>query len=194
MTTRGEIGEQGVSLVIAELLARGFKPYRPVVDDHGVDLMLSDGTRIQVKSANLSVMWAGNRKTGKSGPTGNKGYQFSLQRTVFGTKEKLQSVGITYEYRDMSKDSDYLILVGLDERRFWIVPTGIISECKHIVIANGVSQTKNGPKFRFWKAIRSGENKWDMLASGKLGIPDSLSLFSSNGVRYEDATFAGPVN
>lgn len=47
------IGERGVIKVIDELLARGFSPYRPIVDD-GVDLMLSSGIKIQVKAANLT--------------------------------------------------------------------------------------------------------------------------------------------
>lgn len=152
-------------MVIVELLAHNFKPYRPVVDDHGVDLMLSDGIRIQVKTANLSHCWGGKRRrTEKSYATDKMMYQFSLQRTVFGTKEKLQSVGITYEYRDISKEADFLILVGLDERRFWIVPTGVIAECTHVAIAQGVSRAKNGPRSRFWKSVRDGENRWDMLS------------------------------
>jgi hypothetical protein len=164
MLTRGNIGEQGVSMVVAELLANDYKPYRPVVDDHGVDLMLSDGTRIQVKTANLSVMWAMDRRTNKSAPTGKKGYQFSLQRTVLGTKEKLQSIGVTYAYREVHKDADFLILVGLDERRFWIVPTAIIIGCKHICIQEGVSRSKNTVNYRIWQAVRDGENRWDILA------------------------------
>lgn len=163
MISRGRIGEAGVQLVLAELIVRDFKPYRPVVDDHGVDIMLSNGNRIQVKTANLSTMWHKVRGASKSTPTGKKGYQFSLQRTVFGTKEKLRSVGLTYEYRDVATESDFLILVGLDERRFWIVQTSCIRSCKHILISEGNSRNKMGPNFRFWRNIRVGENDWESL-------------------------------
>jgi hypothetical protein len=192
MNSRGNIGEQGVSLVIAELLARDFKPYRPVMDDHGIDLMLSTGVSIQVKTANLSQAWARDRKLGKTVPTGKMMYQFSLQRTIFGTKQKLQSVGITYEYRDISQEADYLILVGLNERRFWIVPTKEIAGCKHVALAQGESRAKYGLRSRFWHVVRSGEGGWHLLNSPLESEPIvDISVLSEKEECV--ATLAGPI-
>ncbi|HXN71541.1 MAG TPA: hypothetical protein VN861_03195 [Candidatus Acidoferrales bacterium] len=197
--SRTSIGEQGVALVIAELLVRDFKPYRPVVDDHGVDIMLPDGLRIQVKAANLSRSWAMNRKTGKSGPTGKLAYQFSLQRTVFGTKEKLQTVGITYEYRDVYRESDFLILVGFDERRFWIIPTSLVDGCKHVSLVQGLSYAKKSLRTKFWYSVREGEGRWDLLRDWdfkrKTDLPQvDIAALNLDEPRDEIASFAGWMN
>lgn len=164
MKDYGHTGEQGVSLVIAELLARGLRPYRPVVDNHGVDLMLLDGTRLQVKAANLSKAYTKDRRTGESHHRGRMCYQFSTQRTVIGTNEKLRRVGITYEYRNFADEVDFLIFVGIDEHRFWIVPSEHMNDCCHVTIAQGESQAKNGPRWKFWQEIRDGEGRWGLLA------------------------------
>jgi hypothetical protein len=175
MISRGGTGKVGEHLVIAELLQRGFKPFVPVVDDHGVDIMLPNGNRIQVKAANLSVIWQTRKEGGKAFPTSKRGYQFNLQRTVFGTKEKLQTVGITYTRRDISVEADFLVLVGIDQHKFWVVPTAEIKGCSHILIDADSARkvnNKNGPHFKFWRAVRAGENNWEVLHHSRIDSRD----------------------
>lgn len=50
-----KLGEAGQLRVMSELILRGHCPYRPVVDDHGVDILLSNGLRIQVKTVKLHL-------------------------------------------------------------------------------------------------------------------------------------------
>ena len=108
-------GEQGVQLVVAELLERKLNPYRPVVDDHGVDIMLSTGVRIQVKAAHLSK---------KSKNSANKTYHFSTQTNVYGEGGRARA--LTWKRRTFTGSCDLLILVGLDEKRFWVVPPELV--------------------------------------------------------------------
>lgn len=165
-----QVGEQGVLLTIVELIGRGFKPYRPVVDDHGVDLMLSDGTRVQVKSANLSTVWDRNGKSDNK-----KAYQFSLQKK--SNQTEMRAGGLSYDYRDISKDVDFLILVGLDEHRFWVVPSAAVADCRHICIAPNPAYHKVGPTFRFNKVVYAGEDRWDILSGHQAAIDDSPTMY-----------------
>lgn len=180
-----QIGEQGVALVIAELLGRDIIPYRPVVDDHGVDLMLGDGKRLQVKAANLSLVW--NRR----GPSERKAYQFSLQKR--GDMDTLRNDGVSYAYRDIAENADFLILVGIDEKRFWVIPSAAVNGCKHIGITQHFLEPKVGPRFRFWQAIRAGEGRWDLLTP-KPVLPEVDIAALSDPRDDEIASFVGWMN
>jgi hypothetical protein len=122
-------GEQGVLLAVAELLERGMNPYRPVIDDHGVDLMLGDGTRIQVKSAHLS-------RSKRAMESRTRIYEFSCCENVYipGSGRRL---GLSWQRRMFSPECDFLLLVGLDERRFWIVPAAYVDARKNTTITLG---------------------------------------------------------
>lgn len=143
-------GEMGVALVIVELLARGFSPYRPVVDDHGVDIMLLNGNRIQVKSAKLT-----GKKTGKQWYTR---YRFSLNKFAWTKIEQ----GST-KARDVADDADFVILVGIDQRRFWIVPSSILRGRIQIEIAESAKWIIKGSSQHFKERLRDSEGDWRAL-------------------------------
>lgn len=106
-----QVGQVGVLRVMAELLLRGHSPYVPTVDDHGVDLMLATGTRIQVKTSSLNHI---DNSSGK-----RIRYQFRLNAAQYmaGGIKKFKT-----RPKCHSKECEFLILHGVDENRFWIVP------------------------------------------------------------------------
>jgi|HubBroStandDraft_2_1064218.scaffolds.fasta_scaffold372676_1 hypothetical protein len=125
--SKSKVGQQGVSLAITELLERELNPYLPVVDDHGVDIMLASGARIQVKAAHLSKLRRDRHRQ----------YRFSCQQNVYGSRSAQRA--IYWQRRKFAKQCDFLVLVGLDERRFWIVPAIVADERTENMLVLGQS-------------------------------------------------------
>jgi len=103
------IGQAGVHAVIAQLILRGHTPLIPAFDDRGVDLMTSDGIRIQVKSSTL-------RHCAPFEEGG--GYGFNLRKRTWTGGDRCVSLK-----RNLSNECEFLILWGIDQNRFWIIPT-----------------------------------------------------------------------
>jgi len=99
------IGQAMVYRVAAELLLRGHVPYIPSVDS-GVDILLDNGLRIQVKARSLQAHPAY--------PEGCYG---------FSTKENSRKGKWGLRKRDWSKICDFIIYVGIDEMRYFVVPS-----------------------------------------------------------------------
>jgi hypothetical protein len=218
MAAHSKTGEQGVLLVAAKLLELGMNPYAPFVDDHGVDIMLPSGLRIQVKAAHLSRQ----RKNDK-----HRQYQFSCQQNVYGTGGRARA--LTWKHRVFAKECDFLVLVGLNENRFWVVPsaaadayggTSIIlgqvspptaeeikeligqgKELQDVAYELGCSTTtvwkrKNGIRADRGlkiRELRDYENRWELLANPKADEP----TFNAPTIYERDkefvATLAGPI-
>lgn len=106
MTTNLSIGKAGELRVASELLIRGFEVHLSLVD-YGSDLLLSDGTRIQVKAAhNLSHnYWK------------YKAYTFSFK--------KWKNKNGHFKPHAL-KDIDFIILWGIDDDLFFIIPAKVI--------------------------------------------------------------------
>lgn len=110
-----QIGQVGVHRVMAELLLRGHLPYVPTVDDHGVDLMLSTGTRLQVKTSRM------NHINNSSGKRDRYTYCFGRSQYQSGGTRRSKTRPKSY-----SQECDFVILHGVDENRFWIVPAFMV--------------------------------------------------------------------
>jgi hypothetical protein len=98
-------GQAGVYSVAAQLLLHGIIPCFPAVDV-GADLYTEMGTRIQVKCA--------HRRYGNS-------YHFCL---VHGPSSNNRP----YEERlcdSVHRDSDFYVLWGIDDNRYWIAPSAM---------------------------------------------------------------------
>jgi hypothetical protein len=94
------IGQAGTFRVMSELLLRGHVPSVPSVDT-GVDILLDNGLRIQVKTSHL-----------RSHPNYPEGvYHFSIRDSNFGKR-----------YRDWSKIVDFMVFWGVEESRFFVIP------------------------------------------------------------------------
>jgi len=105
------IGAAGVCFVAGELMVRGMNVSWPFTDE-GWDLMTANGCRIQVKTARLR-----NIPKWSSEPC----YSFHFNKRRFMAlssqtmKERAPQV--------LSERSDIVVLVGLEQKRYWIVPS-----------------------------------------------------------------------
>ncbi len=163
-------GQAGVYAVASQLCLRGMNPMFPAVDD-GVDLMLSNGIRLQIKTARLI-----HPKLYVPGNTGSRGgrqagyrhggaYCFGLRRGEWLPKEKkYQRVK-----RGYGEVADFFVLWGIDEDRFWIVPTSIknrqiwFTARDYPNTANNISYTEPLKQQR----LADCENRWDLLDVNK---------------------------
>lgn len=120
------VGMAGEWRVAAELALRGINPYFPGVDI-GADLLANGRVRIQVKCAHLTTRQNGPSR--KSYPNG--AYWFKLWRNAYVTGSTLRQ---KQRPRDFSKDCDVVVLWGIDEDRFWVVPAGVMDHHSLVVV------------------------------------------------------------
>lgn len=111
-------GQAGVHRVASEMMFRGYHVCFPAADVHGIDLMLESGVRIQVKTANLGFY--------ERTPTGAYWFNFG-QSKYDDTQKKIVKVK-----RNYSDQCDFVVLFGIDDSKFWVVPA------KELDNANGV--------------------------------------------------------
>jgi hypothetical protein len=105
-------GQAAVYQVASQLLMRGVNVSFPAIDD-GVDLIVESGVRIQVKSTRL---YNGH----KNYPHG--AYCFHFTRWTRSAHVKyLRGEKVDRRLR-FSDRSDVVVLWGVDQNRFWIVP------------------------------------------------------------------------
>lgn len=103
-------GLAAVFAICEQLARRGHTPFIPS-HDFGIDLMLDNGLKIQVKS---STCW-------RKATINAVGYQFDLRGSVRWINGKAES-----HSSDASRYveiCDFFILMAVDERRFFVVPT-----------------------------------------------------------------------
>jgi hypothetical protein len=138
------LGKAGEHLVASEMLVRGIVPAWPSLDE-GCDLLLSNGCRIQVKTS---------RTRGRSPRTHENTYTFHFKHRSFiaHSSERI----VEKPKRKLSEYCDFVVLVGWDQKRFWIIPSKLLNEV-HCVYA-GASTERD-----FEKDIP------DMLEMAKLG-------------------------
>ncbi len=103
------VGKAGEFAVASQLLIRGIPVHFPAVDT-GVDLIAGERIRIQIKS--------GHKYEGR------KGYTFAMSSLVPSAKTGTYRT----KFRDWSKATDFMIFWGIDENRFWIVPSHVFRE------------------------------------------------------------------
>jgi hypothetical protein len=137
-------GQAGVYAVVAQLLLRGHIPFFPAVD-HGYDIMLDNGIRIQVKSARLFSSTMGKRNRHPWGA-----YGFDTRSAKLDADGKMRRIA-----RDYSQVADFFVLWGIDENRFWIVPT---SELKGAAIIASRAKIYDGPQYA---KVRERNARWE---------------------------------
>jgi hypothetical protein len=113
-------GQAGVHRVASELLLRGINPTFPAVDIGG-DLLIDHGVRVQVKSAHLVT-----RKVGKVEVTA---YWFKLSTKAVVRKKTIKLVP-----RIFSDECEFVILWGIEQNRFWIVPSPVLDGRQLVVV------------------------------------------------------------
>lgn len=144
--------------VLSELILRGHSPYIPIADDHGVDILLPTGIRIQVKTANLITRKLKHQR----GVTESTRYRLSLGWTRVGAKQKAVK-----RKRKYSDECDYFVIFGVQENRFWIVPSFIMDNRTRLDLGT--------------RPTVSSEQVKAMLDSGKGVLETAAALGVSRG-------------
>lgn len=179
------LGQSGVYAVASRLCLLGHNVYFPAADD-GVDLVLDNGVRLQVKVAHLTYPICGHRP--EAGARGGSGlgnylggcYIFGLRRGSWCQEDGEYSKKYNRRYDEIA---DFFVLWGIDENRFWIVPTTV----KNRNIYFGRKDHPNGSANRSYtealkqRRIAEMEERWDLLDVNKAleqvasgGAPNSL--------------------
>lgn len=123
------IGTAAEHRVISELLLRGFNPYIVVLDE-GIDLMLENGKRIQIKSAHLQKQ-----------PT--RGYVYG--RYIFNSRKRYyEKARFPWDRLPKVREHvDFVICWGINDDVFYIIPateippTGVTAHSPKEVAKNG---------------------------------------------------------
>lgn len=120
--TSTRTGMAGNLRVASELLLRGFDVSIPYVDT-GVDLYVSGCVRIQVKSAHLMTR---QYSTGQQ-PT----FNFFLAKGPAALGGGLSTKSVA---RIFSAKCDFVVLWGIEQNRFWIVPAALLDNRMSIAL------------------------------------------------------------
>ena len=125
-------GQAGVYQVLAELILRGFRPYLPA-SDIGVDILLEQGIRIQVKT----TMRPSTHHRLRDGT-----FLFSLApaRQV-GPNNTVKLVPA----RVFSGTCDFVVMWAIEPNRFWIVPSAVL-DGRHTATISPVRQWRDFDK------------------------------------------------
>jgi hypothetical protein len=161
------LGQAGVHAVASQLCLRGYVILHPEVD-YGVDLMLDNGIRLQVKVAHITYQQSSltNNTGARGGQTGSYfqsgAYGFNLRRGVWEKEGNRMS---RKECRTYEGVADFFVLWGIDENRFWIVPTSVKNRVIWFGRADSVNGSNNATYTNALKQKRSEqfENRWDLL-------------------------------
>ena len=111
-------GKAGEHSVAAQIELRGLNVYFPAVDS-GVDLLVENGCRVQVKSAHLrctpSIL--------KIYPEGVYSFHFPKNRHLAVSSSAVR----TTPRRSLCDICDVVVLWGIEQNRFWVVPASLFA-------------------------------------------------------------------
>jgi hypothetical protein len=163
-------GQAGVYAVASQLCLRGMNPMFPAMDD-GVDIVISNGIRLQVKTSRLQ-----HRNQFSPGNDGSRGGRIAVYRTVgrygFGLRRG-EWLPAQKKYTRVKKGygqvADFFVLWGIDEDRFWIVPTSIKNRAIWFTALDYPNGSNNASYTDELKRQRNAdyENRWDLLDVNK---------------------------
>lgn len=151
-------GQAGVWAVSSQLAMRGIAPIFPGVD-LGYDLALENGLRLQVRTATLTT-------TGSNKKYPYCAYVFHVRRDCWyaGVGRRRGQYAVTTPF---SKVADYFVFWGIDENRFFIVPTTVELKAsiyfpKKNFAGNWIQRTQRSTK-RLDEKLAAYEDRWDLL-------------------------------
>ena len=161
------LGQAGVHRVCAELLLREIPCYVPLVDI-GVDVQLGDGRRLQVKATRLRGVR--NRGQNPTAPSLGPAYRFSMSRQFTCNYNqgswRRNTTSRPFILRKYSDETDFVVLWGVDEDRFWVVPASIFDHRQGLVLYPGrrVPCVRSGSDVAaFASVVHQYEGRWDLL-------------------------------
>lgn len=127
------LGKAGELRVASELLLRGYEVFETVVDS-GIDLILANGKRIQIKSATRTKSYKNYTK-----------YTFSFKSW---RKQKK-----TYEPHNL-EGIDFIILWAIDDNDFFVIPATQIRGKYSVTLTCHEKEWSRFAKYR---------NRWNLL-------------------------------
>lgn len=169
-------GEASVLATELKLIYQGYDVYRPAVDHVGVDLAIIRGkkvVRLQVKCSSLV--------TKAKEETVTTGYEFSL------TSIRLRGEGsLSIKTRKFTEEVDFVILHGVDEDKFWVVPADLLDDRKSVTIYSN-SRSKLDID---WAVIKQRRDDGETLRAigDSVGISASAVLERLRGTTKEAGT------
>lgn len=145
------IGQSGVWAVASQLGLRGHNCLFPTVDN-GYDLMIENGLKLQIKSRYLIG------RDCKAYP--HWMYSFDLRRSIWDSK-----LGRVKGFSSYSQIADFFVLWGIDENRFWIVPSSLDQSSVNIGsrLSNQNRGTQHDCRESKLRRMESMEDRWDLL-------------------------------
>lgn len=154
-----ELQLQGVAAVwqvASQLALRGHNVLFPGLDE-GYDLKLESGIRLQIKSATITYKNDGYQRSGA--------YGFGIRRGAWDRKAKAYNRSKHEGFRPYSEVADYFVLWGVDENRFFILPTTHKAKAIWFTRRGAVSQSRNKALFDKLAEERRAqyEDRWDLL-------------------------------
>lgn len=166
-------GQAGVWQVASQLALREHTPLFPGAD-LGYDLQMENGLRLQVKTANLRIV------NGVNYPCG--AYCFALRRGAWLTNEKRYTRSSLRGYSDVA---DFFVLWGIDENRFFIVPTSFTGKAIWFGRRGFTSKSNNRSLLnkRTARRVAEYEDRWDLL-----DVDASTEQLVESAVQQEEAT------
>ncbi len=169
------LGRAGELRVASELILRGYNVFFREVDE-GIDLMIGNGKRIQVKSAR-------KHNLGTPYPHTNYGFNF-LSTPSWRRNQKDERVGILT--RDpkapahLLNNVDIVILWAVDDNDFYIIPAQEVRGKKGIQFT-GDHDKRTQIKWNKWLPFL---NNWDIL-EGHLPKQSSRNVIKCEQCGYE---------
>jgi len=140
-------GMAGTFAVCEQLCRYGHTPFMPSVD-FGVDVMLDNGLKIQVKSGRC-----------RNHPGYSNGvYAFDIRRGWTRVKGEIVAHPKDRDYRD---SCDFVIFFGVDERRFFIIPSVEINSHAIWIPRRGNREFKRAKSIA--KSMMKFEDAWHLL-------------------------------
>lgn len=139
------VGAAGVIAVGSQLLMIDVIPFFPFVD-RGIDLMTDNRCRIQVKSARRCM----TPKTLKKNLDGIYRFKFATKRYRNKSERSMAGLGTTSPVKPFHEVVDVVVLWGVDENRFWIVPASLLKGCINVDLGpdNSRGFSKDVPEMR----------------------------------------------
>ena len=136
------VGQIAEYRAVAELLARGHRVARPVVDDDGVDLIVDYGTTVQVKSTS--------------------GWDAAKGRFRFHTRS---GSGIRQQYRagavkvGVPANVDVLLCHSLAEGLWWVMPAEALERRSNANVVPGNRLDHYRDNWRLFEEFRRGRRR-----------------------------------
>jgi hypothetical protein len=173
------VGKAGEHAVAAQLLVRGVHILFPA-SDYGVDIQAENGCRIQVKSAHLVC-------TEKALAVRGEGtYSFVLRRRKRMAVSDTRN--IMRDLPPLSESCDVLALWGIEQNRFWIVPSTVADKTQLLCLGREQPRRFVGSVDDVREMVKLGYKHHEIAKKYNVGRELITMLLNRDGFESQDMT------